>query len=543
MDTDSLASFIRTNEPLSNEDAGAVKGSLNERIAQLVELDREVALLQERQTILKRLVSDHHSVLSPLRNFPSDLLLEIFSCFCEEDDEEYDPAYYPPLVLSSVCRRWREVVFEGKTLWKEWRIHHNRGKKQPGSDIHVMAPLDAWSKHVGSGLIEIVINTQEIDHTLPALASAIPVLAKEFHRCRSLDLCFDEPVWERALTAIADPDFSSLSALQVWFDEPKDHEEYLHYWGIGNGHSSHEGLEWLAPVIAKSTSLLHLHWNHTTTRLTAGSVPSQLVSLTLGSWRKTFCLEDEVLSIISHTPRLEYLSLHLDPQASATYVVLPNLEELDLEFKQNISGFFDHLTVPKLRILCIDTQRGAQGPFDSLVSFHERCRFELDEFMIEACKRQELIEPLIEFLSIPDIQRTLRVLDFESDAYSAVPSSTLLLHVQRAIADNTYPKLKHLAFSVHLELNDHDAMYEQTMETLLTQRKAANKETSAESSASTASHLKSLSITFIVGFPDYRQIGEDYPSAVVMSLHPSYVQPLDELNMLGVNTCWNLVIC
>ncbi|KIY65381.1 hypothetical protein CYLTODRAFT_315396, partial [Cylindrobasidium torrendii FP15055 ss-10] len=88
----------------------AVQDVLNDMLAQ--------------QNDLNAAIESRTAVLAPVRTLPDDILGSIFM-WCtrsmaskiDEMPDSLDVLSWPPWVISHVCRRWRNVSLDHKSLW------------------------------------------------------------------------------------------------------------------------------------------------------------------------------------------------------------------------------------------------------------------------------------------------------------------------------------------------------------------------------------------------------------------------------------------
>jgi hypothetical protein len=79
-----------------------------------------IAGLIKRRTAHADFASRHASLLGPIRRIPDDVLSVIFgACLPSSDDSKQPPMSrtHPAVVLSHVCRRWRQLSISTPTLW------------------------------------------------------------------------------------------------------------------------------------------------------------------------------------------------------------------------------------------------------------------------------------------------------------------------------------------------------------------------------------------------------------------------------------------
>ncbi|KAG7442051.1 uncharacterized protein BT62DRAFT_453472 [Guyanagaster necrorhizus] len=80
------------------------------------QLDASVGYDKDEEAHLKQLIDAYRSILSPLRTFPSELLMEIFQHAVEDFFPVFDLSQ-TPWVLCRVCQRWRDVSRSCAELW------------------------------------------------------------------------------------------------------------------------------------------------------------------------------------------------------------------------------------------------------------------------------------------------------------------------------------------------------------------------------------------------------------------------------------------
>ncbi|KAL0569221.1 hypothetical protein V5O48_012747 [Marasmius crinis-equi] len=114
--------------------------SLDERVAikswllspeeQLRSLDEEISRLQAERDKLRSLVEQHQMLLSPFRRFPIEIWQEIFvHCLPSIPARTLKNA---PLLLTGICRSWREIALGTPRLWNNIHIHFpSRNPKSP----------------------------------------------------------------------------------------------------------------------------------------------------------------------------------------------------------------------------------------------------------------------------------------------------------------------------------------------------------------------------------------------------------------------------
>lgn len=96
-----------------------MKAASAELEAQATALEHTLQYLNGQRKRCEELVYLHKCFIAPIASMPSDILLAIFdSCNLVSDSRDLPPLMKKaPLVLSSVCRRWRDLVINSPILW------------------------------------------------------------------------------------------------------------------------------------------------------------------------------------------------------------------------------------------------------------------------------------------------------------------------------------------------------------------------------------------------------------------------------------------
>lgn len=95
---------------------------LSETDANIENFEEQLRLLKEKRTKIERSINDYHTILSPIRRLPDDLLDEIFhQCL----PTQRNPALVSsdsPLLLTRVCSKWRSLALSSPSLWAQLHI-------------------------------------------------------------------------------------------------------------------------------------------------------------------------------------------------------------------------------------------------------------------------------------------------------------------------------------------------------------------------------------------------------------------------------------
>ncbi|KAJ6512974.1 hypothetical protein C8R45DRAFT_961982 [Mycena sanguinolenta] len=129
LDNSPFISRLDTNYVPSDSEVLEIRALLLEPVHELARIDArieeiELALeqLKEQRALLKTPIDAHRALISPIRRIPQDVLIEIFrACLPSEHDALIDFAE-APLLLSRICRHWRNVAYSTPMLWSAIHI-------------------------------------------------------------------------------------------------------------------------------------------------------------------------------------------------------------------------------------------------------------------------------------------------------------------------------------------------------------------------------------------------------------------------------------
>lgn len=123
---DVLESLLQNNEAPPSEFLERAKIKINERSNKLSKLDEEIRGLQRRLEQLQaqreeidKSLDTYRTVASPFRRVPRDILEEIFVRCLPGHRYPTMESSDAPVLLTQVCRTWREVAFSFPRLWCE----------------------------------------------------------------------------------------------------------------------------------------------------------------------------------------------------------------------------------------------------------------------------------------------------------------------------------------------------------------------------------------------------------------------------------------
>ncbi|KAJ8073936.1 hypothetical protein PM082_012215 [Marasmius tenuissimus] len=120
-----FARVLNTNYVPSNEELGTLRDLVQEPEEQIRKLDEEISYLQARRQALREFVIHHRALLSPHRRLPTEIWASIF-VKCLPDNELglcSRSTQDAPLLLTTICRQWREIALSTPELWNSIHIY------------------------------------------------------------------------------------------------------------------------------------------------------------------------------------------------------------------------------------------------------------------------------------------------------------------------------------------------------------------------------------------------------------------------------------
>ncbi|KAJ7059659.1 hypothetical protein C8F01DRAFT_1145270 [Mycena amicta] len=129
----SLDSALTTNEPPNDSDIPYIRQLLQDEVAELARLNREILAvmaqlegLTKRQEALLKSTSSYKTILSPIRRVPPEILCAIFRLVATEGSSlEEGLRIETPWMLGHICRSWRNTALNYAVLWDTIRLHED----------------------------------------------------------------------------------------------------------------------------------------------------------------------------------------------------------------------------------------------------------------------------------------------------------------------------------------------------------------------------------------------------------------------------------
>ncbi|KAJ7068694.1 hypothetical protein C8F01DRAFT_1018234 [Mycena amicta] len=201
--------------------------------AQIASLSFDIALqqqnLDEMHARLAQLQIELNAVPYPILTLPTEISTEIFiRCLPDLEDDDYMgnvlDGKWAPLVLTWVCKRWRDIVLSTPALWRTFSIWHGHDKPT-SSEILEISRL--WLGRAGRRQLSLSI-TSAHSHYMPEGFESIWQMVEEA-ACGLCSLEFAFGSWKHLPDLnIYRPNFPELKNLII------DVEDYGGSWQLSS---------------------------------------------------------------------------------------------------------------------------------------------------------------------------------------------------------------------------------------------------------------------------------------------------------------------
>ncbi|THV00263.1 hypothetical protein K435DRAFT_558724, partial [Dendrothele bispora CBS 962.96] len=127
--------LLETNHAASRAETEHIHEFLRLPEQELQNVDEEIARLdtllidlRSRKEKLVSYIHKHRQLLSPIRRLPPEIIAELFTCCLPAAHPPTRDLSEPPLLLTLVCKQWREIAFSTPCLWSALHIYipHSR---------------------------------------------------------------------------------------------------------------------------------------------------------------------------------------------------------------------------------------------------------------------------------------------------------------------------------------------------------------------------------------------------------------------------------
>ncbi|KAF6749264.1 hypothetical protein DFP72DRAFT_913761 [Ephemerocybe angulata] len=116
---------LDTNYAPTEEELPVLRNIIQENEEILTDLDAQIQALNDVRKARADFIQRHFALLSPLKRLPDDLLSTLFLALLNHPDNRHAKMSntHPAVVLSHVCRRWRQLALDTALLWTALRIY------------------------------------------------------------------------------------------------------------------------------------------------------------------------------------------------------------------------------------------------------------------------------------------------------------------------------------------------------------------------------------------------------------------------------------
>src|ERR1700691_1118396 len=115
--------LLCTNLPPSEIQANYIQNIISETKSRIAQLEGHDTQPQMELESLRRYAGILRPILSHVRQFPAELLSEIFEyCLPETFEKDIIFVIKAPLLLGQICSRWRTIATSIQTLWTYMRF-------------------------------------------------------------------------------------------------------------------------------------------------------------------------------------------------------------------------------------------------------------------------------------------------------------------------------------------------------------------------------------------------------------------------------------
>lgn len=124
-------------------------------------LEEALSDLQSKREKLDEYAETHKVLIAPVRNVPTELLAEIFIlCLSENWQDRTFDTRQAPLLLSSVCMRWRATALSIPLLWSTLIIDSKKSPRKPTPLRNTLALMTTWLARSSTLLLNIKLSRQ-----------------------------------------------------------------------------------------------------------------------------------------------------------------------------------------------------------------------------------------------------------------------------------------------------------------------------------------------------------------------------------------------
>ncbi|KAJ2912771.1 hypothetical protein MD484_g7640, partial [Candolleomyces efflorescens] len=353
---------LGTNYIPSHREVAQISAILHEPLQQLSALDVQISALQAAQTKLKAAVERHIALCHPIRRFPNELLEEVFGYCLPTTHLPVMNALEAPMLLTHVCRLWRNVALSMPKLWTSLHIPAPYGRNRDNPELDFTATrlecVEWWLSHC---------KRAPLDRLSVYFSSAGPVMVSDNQSKLTLGTITEHAYHIRELTIdLHDTVLTEFSNIPP---ESFPLLEKIVVYGFGWGEGTARGGGIGAGSVWKAPKLTKIVWNgvgDVFLRLPLDWKRMQEIHVVPGGNTEpaNYLTHMEARALIEAAPNVANLKVTLEPEHDIEYLDLPE-EWRTFTFSTgvNLSKIYTLSHLTSLDILdCIYRESGGEKP-------------------------------------------------------------------------------------------------------------------------------------------------------------------------------------
>ncbi|PPQ81741.1 hypothetical protein CVT26_007648 [Gymnopilus dilepis] len=353
---------------------------LSEEDLCIAQLDRHIQTFR----VLRAKICSSRNRRLPINSLPTEIMSEVFLLAQTATEKEKGPCQPTvfPLVLGSVCRKWRHIAWSLSELWGEFHCRISMARCELQASL-----LQEWLERSQQRPLSICISIMdEEEWTGPDVSTAIlDAIIPYSERWVHLGLILPE-AWYRQLRQVRGkvPNLLYLCIRSPTCKSPlSSFRTFAHETSIRKLFASNFRL-----------SNLHLPWNLLDTVVLEGLTTNEAIDVIRRCQNATFCRFNSLGALEHALPQMATNS---------------SLRELDISTDEwaDLEGFLDHIVLSKLSDLAVTLPDGHPFPIPTIEALIERSACPLQTVEITGVEIAD--EDLMAFLSSNDAVNTIRV--------------------------------------------------------------------------------------------------------------------------------------
>ncbi|KAJ7066305.1 hypothetical protein C8F01DRAFT_1122875 [Mycena amicta] len=472
--------ILHTNTVPTDAQVEEIRAFLDPHRLQLTELDKEVhrlaQLLNEatnRRDELQGMITSHETLVAPMRRVPDDVLRVIFVHTLPERRNTALDSGEGPLLLSRVCKYWRELALTTPRLWAsmhlvvapdapdDWRPSQRNFQELLHSQMEIWLERSAAVPLVISMHISFqryappVVGTSEMSSLRsPRLSPFLSALLGAVKRWGSIQLNLSLSPDITALSMLTEDDVPCLKSFDLALLGPLTPEQSQYGFKFLATDSlrrfSFAGMYDSLPVTLPWRNLLVLHIRLSTSfdqTLAPMAFPFPFL-------QECTLLETLVVTTFGGHPQLEETARPLS-------VHLPNLTALNLAIFDAFDVSATSSAVHTLNLPALDSLDVSRGPVDLMTLLQPMGHIKCLAISVDALDSDYIVSvlhmlPLLERLRLVGVPGRPSPVDGGlPPSHPPTPDLQFLAHfIPKHGADILCPALYHLEFTLALFLSD-----------------------------------------------------------------------------------------